>query len=390
MTSTSTSTSIVVAKHISDSDMEGMVGQFIDVDASASDWTVVRRPESMGVTSVHKANNAGLLCSIVWGSIPQDMCKLALRCYLDVGKTRYMSTNRGAAAGVVTRERTHVGTYSRGVAANSGIIGYINSANHKRPCRLTAFSRDHFDQYEMGLPFIKCIDDCFREHIPDAYRLQNAESERTSYRIADTAFSTVTVNYNFRTALHKDAGDFKEGFGNLVVLHDDSDDSVHTYVDTNRQIDRGGMLLFPQYKVAVKLGSGDFMAMDVHEWHCNSSIKLQPGQYRLSFVCYLRENMERCALVNQRLIAINGNLDGKPWDTEKIVTYIVGEGATRQLNGTGPPPWNIQWWTLTSADGRFHLEYKNKRYVLSDRVAGVKISNLISAWDYCNQLQHLT
>ena len=382
--------SLVVHKRVSDSDMEGMVGQFIDMDIhaeSASDWIVVKRPETMGVTSVYKASTNSLLCSIVWGAVPNDMRRLALSSYLNAGKsTKYMSTNRGAAAGVVTYERTHVGTYSRGVAANSGIIGYINSANHKRPCRLTAFSRDHFDQYDKGLPFIRCVDDCFREHIPDAYRLQKTEAERTAYRIADTSFSTVTVNYNFRTALHKDAGDFKDGFGNLVVLHEDVIHDGGIDNDNDNDNERGGMLLFPQYKVAVKLGSGDFMAMDVHEWHCNSALQLQPGQFRLSFVCYLRENMERCALVNQRLIAINGNLDGKAWDTEKIVTDIVGEGATRQLNGTGPPPWNIQWWTLTSADGRFQLEYKNKRYVLTDHVAGHKIRNLISAWDYCHAI----
>ena len=60
---------------------------------------------------------------------------------------------------------------------------------------------------------------------------------------------------------------------------------------------------------------GDFLAMDVHEWHCNTEFKniiestpyLKFGERdfknswhynRLSLVCYLRNNMYRC---NERI-----------------------------------------------------------------------------------------
>jgi hypothetical protein len=38
------------------------------------------------------------------------------------------------------------------------------------------------------------------------------------FYIANTVFSTITINRNFRTAIHKDKGDLPEGFGNLGVL----------------------------------------------------------------------------------------------------------------------------------------------------------------------------
>ena len=50
--------------------------------------------------------------------------------------------------------------------------------------------------------------------------------------------------------------------------------------------------MFPQYGVAVDARHGDFVAMDVHQWHCNTSIV---GNGRLSVVCYLRSGMLKCA-----------------------------------------------------------------------------------------------
>ena len=125
-------------------------------------------------------------------------------------------------------------------------------------------------------------------------------------KIPDTCFSTITINRNFRTALHRDAGDYKDGFGNLTVIE--------------RGKYHGGYTIFPQFGVAVDARSGDFLPMDVHQWHSNTPIyeteedkafneTLEPafkdnpevgtvGIYekytRLTFVCYLREKIVNC------------------------------------------------------------------------------------------------
>ena len=136
----------------------------------------------------------------------------------------------------------------------------------------------------------------------------NARLSRRSplYQIQDTAFSTVTVNLNFRTALHKDAGDFQEGFGNLSVIEWGKYHGAYT--------------LFPRYKIGFDVRTGDFLAMNVHEWHTNSPIEEteEDKEYnaklpdirtrdpnvgvagshhryqRLTFVCYFREKLEEC------------------------------------------------------------------------------------------------
>ena len=191
----------------------------------------------------------------------------------------------------------------------SGVIGsYEKTPFLGQPCRLTGYTRRGLKQYMHGIPFIEAIDSEFKELVPEAHKKQlAAAAKKPMYQIADTAFSTLTVNMNFRTALHKDAGDFQEGFGNLSVIE------WGKY--------HGGETMFPQYGVGINLRTGDFVAMDVHQWHCNSGITQtaedkkfndalpdirtrdattgvvgsQEKFQRISFVCYFREKISACS-----------------------------------------------------------------------------------------------
>ena len=193
------------------------------------------------------------------------------------------------------------------VASNP--IGFYEESKNfcNLPCRLTHFTRTNFNKYNEGLPFIQKIDQMFKKLIPDSYQKQNDRANlKPHLKIPETSFSTITINRNFRTALHRDAGDYKEGFGNLTVIE--------------RGKYHGGYTIFPQFGVAVDVRSNDFLAMDVHQWHSNTPIyetledkqfneKLEPvfndnpevgtvGIYekytRLTFVCYLREKLANC------------------------------------------------------------------------------------------------
>tara|TARA_Y100000591_G_scaffold318947_1_gene330433 strand:- start:185 stop:1339 length:1155 start_codon:yes stop_codon:yes gene_type:complete len=193
------------------------------------------------------------------------------------------------------------------VASNP--IGFYESGKNfaDLPCRLTHFTRTNFEKYNDGLPFIQHIDKLFQKLIPEAHNKQLTRADTKPHlKIPETAFSTVTINRNFRTAMHRDAGDFRDGFGNLTVIE--------------RGKYHGGYTIFPQYGVAIDLRNNDFVAMDVHQWHCNTpmyeteedkafnatldyAFKDNPevgtvGIYekytRISFVCYLREKIAAC------------------------------------------------------------------------------------------------
>ena len=193
------------------------------------------------------------------------------------------------------------------VASNP--IGFYEASKNfcKLPCRLTHFTRTNYEKYNQGLPFIQKIDQMFQKLIPDAHQKQlNQANKKSHLKIPNTSFSTITINRNFRTALHRDAGDYKDGFGNLTVIQ--------------RGKYQGGYTVFPQFGIGVDVRNGDFLAMDVHQWHSNSPIyeteedkqfnetldeafKDNPdvgtvGIYekytRLTFVCYLREKIVKC------------------------------------------------------------------------------------------------
>lgn len=239
------------------------------------------------------------------------------------------SRNRGAAAGPIDLKGTYWsrrkpvettgwstrymqdGKISKMRVNNvvaSGVIGYYERTPFLgQPCRMTGYTRRGLKQFLHGVPFIEAIDTEFKRLVPDAWRLQHAAvAKKPMYQIADTAFSTLTVNMNFRTALHKDAGDYSKGFGNLTVIE------WGQY--------HGGETLFPRYGIGFNLRTGDFVAMDVHEWHCNAPIVetaadrahneslpdirtrdpttgvvgSQERYQRISFVCYFREKLEEC------------------------------------------------------------------------------------------------
>lgn len=241
--------------------------------------------------------------------IPLNLCKIGIECLKEAAKKKH--DNRGAAAGVLDtkklpsyannmnqligqgkfraaayRSRTgKIVKNSLGNISQSNIIGYFDKRDrnfkNSPPCRTTAFTSQQFDKWSKVIPLIENIDLQFKKLIPKNHDIQYKEAQKTKFVIGDTAFSTVTINYNWRTALHKDAGDLKQGFGNLVVLEEGKYE--------------GGSTGFPQFKVGVDCRHGDFLAMDVHEWHCNTKIKpISKDFTRLSLVAYLREKMVRC------------------------------------------------------------------------------------------------
>ena len=263
--------------------------------------------------------NRTLLFKFRKGVIPDKLCKIGI----DNLKKAAMKThdNRGASAGIIDYKKLDkLPLYARdpkqfkrvdkfrilgyrsnltgkwvnnsfGNLSHSNIIGYYdkrdrNLGKNAPPCRTTAYTSQQFDKWKKVVPLIKSIDKQYKALVPERYRIQYKRAHQTpKFVIGNTSFSTVTINYNWRTALHKDAGDLKEGFGNIVVLEEG--------------LYEGGETGFPKYKVAIDVRNGDFLAMNVHEWHCNTKIHPKTKDYtRLSLVSYLRENMLRCKDLN--------------------------------------------------------------------------------------------
>ena len=166
-------------------------------------------------------------------------------------------------------------------------------------CRTTQFTKKNVEKWKKTIPLIKVADKLFKELVPDRYKIQFERAKETpKFQIDNTAYSTITVNYNWRTATHCDSGDLDEGFGNLIVLEKAKSIVNAKDNDSNRKEYTGGYLGFPRWGICVDVRQGDFLAMDVHEHHSNTPII---GDGRLSVVCYLRKKMINCSRSRSRI-----------------------------------------------------------------------------------------
>jgi len=196
---------------------------------------------------------------------------------------------------------------------SSNVIGYWSETKNLGkllPCRLSHFTRFEYLKYEDGCWVIQKISNSYKNLNKEMYDLQMKQAQiHPDLTIGDTPFSTITVNRNFRTAVHKDSGDF--GFGNLTVLENG--------------FYHGGYFVIPKYGIAVDMKGGDHLCVDVHEYHGNTELYetdedkilndnipenekpyndnlsvgvagLNNRYSRISLVCYLRDKLKECEM----------------------------------------------------------------------------------------------
>jgi hypothetical protein len=243
--------------------------------------------------------NGNLLFSFRKNAIPMETLMLGVNSFKD---SIEVTESRGYASGSSHKRIRKDGSVSNITVGNkveSGSVGFMDSGAMVKYCRKTAFAKNYFDKYKSGIPFVKFIDDKYKELCPDHYAKQKAIAQGTNqnYVIGDTSFTTVTVNKNFRTAVHQDAGDYPDGFGNLIA-----------YREGNWT---GGYFCLPQYKVAIDLQNTDILFVDVHKWHGNTDfINTEQNWLRISFVLYYREYMYKCKQPVEELLKMKMDKTG--------------------------------------------------------------------------------
>ena len=224
-----------------------------------------------------------LLARFRKGALSEEHAEQFYENVIDFAETP--TSNRGSTSG----------SKSKNVYDNpkimSNIIGYVDRfpPNYKisfrkagvkaplevRECR---FNRDYPEKYDKLIPLVREINTLYKKYTPEYFERQNNKAKQTFFKVADTSFTTITTNVNFRTAIHKDKGDDMEGFGNLAVIEKGKYDGAET--------------CFPQFGIGVDVRTGDILFMDVHEWHGNLPIKKENDDaIRLSIVCYLRYHL---------------------------------------------------------------------------------------------------
>jgi hypothetical protein len=302
-----------LTSRLPDEEADALAGLFLDgrhYDLLLDEPCEVRKPDG------------SVLLKLVRPGVELELCEEFLP---NIRKSVGRTAGRGTAAGVVPRgakfsedgrsvakasrimyqrlkkDGTVSSTNESIRSPESGILGYFDRYARFPYCRETAFTLDDSGRWDAILPYLRAVDAVFARHMPDRYATQRALVERTSqdFVIKGTAFTTVTVNRNFRTACHKDAGDLKEGFGVMTAFRCGAFS--------------GGELVFPAFRVAAKCRTGDVLLADVHEWHGNTPLRGVEGKYeRVSCVFYYRSKMAQCGTAEQELERAKARKKGDP------------------------------------------------------------------------------
>lgn len=266
---------------ISEEEMEAKVGKILTDD----DYNLLPTRDCV----VRKPNGQPLLVYRP-GLIPPELRESTWPILHEL-KDEY-TTNRGLASGTPRLQGPGTRSYAMGVA--SALVGAFEPAGPKRYCRLTAWTGRETAKFKILWPLLQFIGAQLQRDVPDRWQAQMEAVARThpDWIIPGTPFTTVTVNNTYPTGVHKDAGDLDEGFSTLAVLR--------------RGTYQGGILVFPEYRVAVDMRDGDLLLMDAHSWHGNTDfdppvkrnpngrILEDPGFERISVVSYFRTKMPEC------------------------------------------------------------------------------------------------
>jgi hypothetical protein len=215
---------------------------------------------------------------LVWLSAKVKEDKFNFDKWLDKAIKMTILKRKEEARGI---EETYISDTTYANVVNSGIAGWFDRYPRIPYGRATAYTQNHYDKFKMSFPFLQSLDKGFKKLVPWRWGNQRAAADKVDPRflVPGTVFTTVTVNKTFRTACHRDAGDFTEGLSNLLVL---SNNGKYT----------GGYLVFPEYRTAVNVRPGDLLLVNNHEiMHGNTPIETYDDGERISLVCYLREKM---------------------------------------------------------------------------------------------------
>jgi hypothetical protein len=278
--------------------------------------------------------------------IPKKLTRLTLDSFRKFSMTK--KENRGAAAGPISPSKLpkyvakvdssrkmknrayfykHDGVKSKQAISNlspSNIAGFFDyppshpslKTNSNR-CKATNFVVKYPEKWTHVLPYIEYVDSLYKKIRPQLYSRQRKKANQViDFTIPKTVFSTLTMNYSWRAAIHQDKHNIKKKDGvAILTLAEDH---------LNKNHYKGCYLGFPQFEFAVNVRQGDILITDNHSgWHGNTQfypekprtpIQLQkPGflvndrnqwtpkeiknnwyYNRMSMVYYLREGLSVC------------------------------------------------------------------------------------------------
>jgi hypothetical protein len=212
-------------------------------------------------------------------------------------------------------QKTYISETNYAQSVMSGIAGYFDRYPRIPYGRATSYTEKQYDKFKLCYPYLNKLNEQFKALLPQRWSKQREEANKLDPRflIDETVFTTLTVNHNWRTACHRDAGDLHEGFSNICGITGPSNKGW-----------KGAEFILPEFRIAINLQPGDMLLVNNHGGIHGNDELLGDDNDRLTIVSYFREKM----------------LDLKNWDYENLRKQFVEERRANKNHKLQRPLWN--------------------------------------------------
>tara|TARA_R110002110_G_scaffold119363_1_gene293844 strand:+ start:109 stop:1014 length:906 start_codon:yes stop_codon:yes gene_type:complete len=181
----------------------------------------------------------------------------------------------------------------QGNQVRSGVAGFFDATAGLK-CRKVNWSASNPKRHTLMEELCVIISNHFKAVAPKVWSYQKSMINE-DFIFKDSVFSTLTLNYDFRTACHKDSGDLINSLSTLTVLEEEEDNYNGFYTG------------LPEYKLMFDVRDGDTLIFDAHEYHCNTEYEVKSHKLgyndieerafagRMTIVAYLRNGINLCS-----------------------------------------------------------------------------------------------
>jgi hypothetical protein len=236
----------------------------------------------------------------------------------------------------VTKEaiRDFISTQQNFNHCYSNVLGAVDRGSRFPYGRLSLSTQRHIENFTAHQEIYCSIDNSFEKLFPEKWKEVSSVISNVKepfYNLFGTVFTSITLNFNFKTALHLDKNNLKGGLAALTVF------SQGDY--------EGHYLVFPQVRLAFDVRNGDLIIADTQVYlHGNTEMtKLSEDAERISLVFYSREGMTKledleCEACRKSFVKHSlGNLPEK------------GKGH-KDWTGVWPEMWHSREWVQFKED----------------------------------------
>lgn len=211
--------------------------------------------------------------------------------YINVGK-ELLTYVREAA-----KETKYVETYrANTLPTKSSVFGALPRVALRNDfCRFSNQTITEKNNTDKLFTFQKTLCEIYKEYLPELY---NYDLEKTrgliddDYRLIDTPYTTANINVNHAIKYHRDSGNIKGSFSNVLILKEHCN---------------GGELVLPEYRIALEQSDGALCIFKGQE-EIHGVMPLRPYKedfYRASIVYYTLAQLKHCYPYKEEVTRLN-------------------------------------------------------------------------------------